>query len=124
MTTKLNFATSVQGYNSFAPPPSTTMFEVQLAASGTATLTLPTNVANWVAAYSFTPGSEIWVAYNTNAVAPSSGTFVSGVSELNPGARVLPSTVTTVSGTTATTINFLNNGTGTANVWVGLYANS
>jgi hypothetical protein len=121
MTTKLNFARDVSGYNSFAPPPSTDMYKVQLAASGNATLTLPTNVANWIVAYSFTPGSEIWVAYNTTAVAPSSGTFSSSTSELNPGARIVPSTI---NGTTATTINFLNNGTSTTNVWVGLYANA
>ena len=124
MTTKLNFAKDVGGYNTFAPPPSTDMFKVQLAASGNATVTLPTNVLFWVVAFSFTPGSEIWVAYNTSAVAPSSGTFASSTAELNPGARSLPSTVTTSSGTVATTINLLNNGASTANAWIGLYANS
>lgn len=124
MTTKLNFGRDIQGFNTFAPPPSTDMFKVQLAASGNATVTLPTNVAYWVVAYSFTPGSEIWVAYNTSAVAPSSGTFSSSTSEMNPGARVVPSTVTTSTGTVATTINLLNNGLSTANLWIGLYANS
>lgn len=122
MTTKLNFGTDVQGYNSYAPPPSNTMYKVQLAASGNATLTLPTDSPNWIIAFSFTPGSEIWVAYNTTAVAPSSGTFAASTSEMNPGARIIPSTVTSVSGTTATTINLLNNGTSTANVWIGIYA--
>lgn len=124
MTTKLNFGRDIQGYNSFAPPPSTNMFYVQLASSGNATVTLPTNVTSWIVAFSFTPGSEIWVSYNASAVAPSSGTFATTASELNPGARIIPSTVTTSTGTVATTINLLNNGTSTANVWIGLYANS
>lgn len=124
MTTKLGFASDIQGYNSYAPPPSNTMYRVQLAASGNATLTLPTDSANWIIAFASTPGSEIWVAYNTTAVAPSTGAFVASTSEMNPGARVVPSTVTTVSGTTATTINLLNNGASTANIWIGLYAKS
>ncbi len=124
MTTKLNFGTDVQGYNSYAPPPSNTMYKVQLAASGNATLTLPIDSPYWILAYSFTPGSEIWVAYNTTAVAASSGTFAASTSELNPGARIVTSTNTTTSGSSATTINFLNNGASTANIWVGLYAKS
>lgn len=124
MTTKLNFGRDVQGYNAFAPEPSTDMYKVSIAAAGNATLTLPTNVSFWTVAYAYTPGAEIWVAYNASAVAPSSGTFSSSNCEMNPGARTTPSTNTTSSGTSATTINFYNNGSGTANIWVGLYANS
>ena len=120
--TKLNFGRDVQGYNSFAPPPSNNMFSVQLTAGSNATLTLPTTSTYWIVAYAATPGSEIWVAYNTTAAAPSSGTFASTSSEEIPGARIVSSTNTTNSGTVATTINILNNGTSTSNIWVGLYA--
>ncbi len=124
MSTKLNFGRDVQGYNSYAPPTSTDMFKVTIAAAGNSTLTLPTNALSWIVAYSYTPGAEIWVAYNASAVAPSSGTFSSSNSELNPGARTVPSQNITSSSTSATTINFYNNGSGTANVWVVLYANT
>jgi hypothetical protein len=121
---KLNFGRDGQGYNAFAPAPSNNMFSVQLTSGSNATLTLPTSSPYWIAAYSVTPGSEIWVAYNTTAAAPSSGTWASTNSELLPGARIIPSTNTTSSGTVATTINVLNNGSSTANIWIGLYASS
>lgn len=124
MTTKLNFGRDVQGYNAYAPAPSNTMYKVTIAATGNSTLTLPTNALYWIVAYAYTPGAEIWVAYNTTATAPSSGTFSSSNCEMNPGARTVPSQNVTSSSTSATTINFYNNGSATANIWVGLYANS
>jgi hypothetical protein len=122
MTTKLNFGRDVQGYNTFAPPPSTNMYSATLASGGNSTITLPTNVATWIVAFSFQPGSDIWVAYNGTAAPPAGSTFASNISELLPGSRVLNSTTTTSSGTVATTINLYNNGAGVADVGVILYA--
>jgi len=123
MTAKpLVFGRDAQGYNAFAPPPASYSFSATLASSGNATITLPGDVARWIIAFSFTPGSSIWVAFNTNAAAPVGATFAATSSELNPGARILPSTITTSSGTSANTINLLNSGTGSASIWVGLYA--
>lgn len=124
MTTKANFARDVQGFNTFAPAPSTNMYSATLSAGGNSTITLPTNVAYWIVSFSYQPGSDIWVRYNGNAAAPAGATFASTTSELLPGSRVLPSTNTTSSGTSATTINLLNNGSGTADVGVILYASS
>ncbi len=122
MTTKINFARDVQGYNTFAPQPSTNMYSATLASGGNATITLPKNVPVWIVAFSYQPGSDIWVRYNGSAAAPAGATFASTNSELNPGARVVPSVQ--ADGTTATTINILNNGSSSADVWVGLYANA
>jgi hypothetical protein len=124
MTTKLSFGRDVQGYNAYSPPPSTNLYNATLASGGNATVTLPTNVANWIVAFSFQPGADIWVAYNGNAAAPVGATFAATNSELNPGARLLPSTNVTVSGSSATTINLLNNGTNAADIGIMLYANS
>lgn len=122
MTVKLNFGRDVQGYNSFAPPVSADKYSVTLASGGNATLTLPTNVPVWIISFSFQPGSNIWVAYNTTAAAPAGATFASTNSELLPGSRVLPSLHVTSSSTSATTINLLNNGAGSADIGVILYA--
>lgn len=122
MTTVLNFGRDAQGYNAFAAEPSTNMYSATLAAGGNATITLPTNVAYWIVSFSFQPGSDIWVAYNGTASAPAGATFAATTSELLPGSRILQSTKTTSSGTVATTINILNNGAGTADVGVILYA--
>lgn len=132
MTTKLNFGRDVQGYNSYAPAPSTNMYSATLAAGGSSSITLPTNVPYWIAAFSYQPGSDIWVSYSTSgassAAAPAGATFAGTTSELNPGARILPSTVVTSSGSTTTTaatvIYFKNNGSGSADVGVGLYASA
>ena len=120
MSTKLNFGRDVQGYNAFAPAPSTDKYSATLAAGGNATITLPSNVAQWVVSFSYQPGSNIWVAYNTSAAAPAGATFASTSSELLPGARILPSLQN--NGTSPTTINLLNNGTGSADIGVTLYA--
>lgn len=124
MTTKLAFGRDCQGYNAYSPAPSTNLYSATLASGGNATITLPTNVPYWIVAFSFQPGADVWVAYNTSAAAPAGATFASTSSELNPGARLLPSTNTTSSGTSATTINLFNNGTGSADIGVMLYANS
>jgi len=122
MSTKLNFARDVQGYNSYAPSPSTNMFSATLASGGNATITLPTNALTWIVAFSYQPGSNLWVRVNGSAAAPAGATFAATTSELNPGARLIPAFKP--DGITANTINILNNGASSADVWVGLYANS
>lgn len=120
MTTKLNFGRDVQGYNAFAPNVSTDKYSATLAAGGNSTITLPTNANIWIVSFSYQPGSDIWVNYNANAAAPAGASFASTTSELLPGARQLPALKN--DGITATTINILNNGAGTADVGVILYA--
>lgn len=120
MTTVLAFGRDAQGYNAYAPAPSTNMYSATLAAGGNSTITLPTNKAAWIVSFSFQPGSDVWVAYNGSAAAPAGSTFASNTSELLPGARALPALRN--DGVTATTINLYNNGSGTADVGVILYA--
>lgn len=126
MTTKLIFGRDVQGYNAYAPPPSTNIYRATLASAGSSSITLPTDVASWIVSFSFQPGSDVWVAYSTSgatsASPPVSGTFTATTSELNPGARLLPANVVTSSVTAATVIYFYNNGAGTVDISVSLYA--
>ena len=122
MSTDLDFGRDVQGFNSYAPPVSTNMFSATLAAGGNATITLPTNRPVWIVAFSYQPGSDIWVRFNGTAAAPAGATFAATTSELNPGARIV--SCFKADGTTAATINILNNGASSADIWVGLYANS
>ncbi len=122
MSAKLSFGRDSQGYNAFAPPPSGDKYSATLASGGNATITLPGNAASWIVNFSYQPGSDVWVAYNASAAAPAGATFASTGSELLPGARILPAFRS--NGTTATTINLLNNGSGNADIGVVLYANS
>jgi hypothetical protein len=121
MTTTLSFGRDAQGYNAFAPPVSTNMLSATIAAAGNATVTCPTPTGintKWVVAFSFTPGADIWVSYNANAAAPAGSTFAATTSELNPGVRLIP----VMNGSSPTTINIYNNGSGNADVWVSFYA--
>ena len=113
MSTILNFARDVQGYNTFSPPVSKDKFSATLPPDANATVTVPSNSVNWVVSFSFQPGSNVWVAYNGNAVVPVGATFASSNSELLPGSRYL---------TAGTTINFVNNGTSDADIGVIMYA--
>jgi hypothetical protein len=122
MSTELNFGRDINGFNAFAPPVSSNKFSATLASGGNATITLPTNVEYWIVAFSFEPGSDMWVAYNGSAAGPVGATFASTNSELNPGARIVPSQNITSAGTSATTINILNNGANSEDVGVMLYA--
>jgi hypothetical protein len=122
MSIKLNFGRDQQGYNAFAPPPSGDKYSATLAAGGNSTITLPGNANSWIVSFSYQPGADIWVAYNGSASAPAGATFASTSSELLPGSRILPAFQN--NGTTATTINLLNNGAGSSDVGVILYANT
>jgi hypothetical protein len=119
MSTKIAFGRDVQGYNTFAPYPSSDKYSATIASAGNATLTLPTNANIWLVSFSFQPGSDIWVAYNGTAAAPAGSTFATTTSELLPGARTLPALQN--NGTSATTINLYNNGAGSADIGITLY---
>lgn len=110
--TQLNFGRDVQGFNAYAPNFSDKTFSVALAAAGNSTVTVPSSTQNWIAAFSYQPGSDIWVALNTSAAAPVGGTFAANSSELLPGSRKVKA---------GDTINFYNNGASTADIGVMLY---
>jgi hypothetical protein len=110
MSTKLNFGRDVQGYNAYAPIPSTNIFTAKLVANTAETITLPTNVSYWIVAFSYTGGSEVWVDFTgATAAAPTLATFGSSTSSRAPGTRTISSTKTDPNTglTVATTISLL-----------------
>ena len=118
---QLNFAKDVQGFNTFASPISDNKYSATIAAAGNATITLPASSPRWIVSFSYQPGSNIWVAFNGSAAVPAGATFASTGSELLPGSRVLNSVQLNGS---ATTINFINNGSVNADIGVVLYASA
>jgi hypothetical protein len=106
MSTPIHFGRDDQGYNAYAPNPSTDIYEVKLVSGTPATLTLPTNSLNWIVAFSYTGGSDVFVDFTgATAAAPTLGTFVSSTSSHNPGVRTVPSTKIVNGLQTATTIS-------------------
>jgi hypothetical protein len=115
MTTKLQFGRDVQGYNAFAPSPSTDEYSATVASAGNSTIQVPSNYQSWIVSFSFSPGSDVWVAYGDSTIAaapPGGATFASTNSELLPGARTLAA---------GTYINCYNNGTGDSDIGIVMY---
>jgi hypothetical protein len=111
MTTKFAMTRDVNGYNGFGLIPAEDKYSTTLAATVAQTFTVPDNFQNWIAVFSFEPGSSVWVAHNTTATLPG-GSVASSVSELNP-------TVWQVKG--GDTISAISNNT-TAEIGVKFYA--
>lgn len=88
MSTTLIFGRDGQGYNAYAPYPSTDKFSATLTSGSAATVNVPQNASTWIVAFSYQPGTNVWVDFSgATAVIPAGATFAATTSELNPGAR-------------------------------------
>lgn len=113
MTTKLQFGRDVQGYNAYAPSPSNIKYSATLSSNTAQSITVPSTNQNWIVAFSYQPGSNVWVDFSGGtAAAPVGSTFASTTSELLPGARTVQA---------GTTISLLTDNT-SAEVSISLYA--
>ena len=86
--TKFLMTRDISGTNGFGVPFSITGRSALLAAAVEQHITVPSNYPNWIAIFSYTPGSSIWVDGIGTAVAPT-GAFAATTSELNPAARLV-----------------------------------
>jgi len=89
----------INGYVGFGLPFSEMTFQATLATSTNTTLTVPTSLslgrqgnttsAQFIAIFSFDPGTSVWVSNNTTANSPAGASFVQTNSQLNPAARTV-----------------------------------
>ena len=119
MSTVANFNSDVGGAVAYAPIPSQDVYNATLA-SGTATsITIPANFEYWIVAFSYQPGTNVWVDFTgATAAVPSGGTLAAATSTLNPGARMVKSKFP---GGAAATISMITDTT-TADVSVEFYS--
>lgn len=87
--TKLNFGRDINGFNAYAPSFSNVNFSATLAATTQQSLTVPSSSKSWVAVFSWSAGTDPWVAVNTNATSPVGSTFANTNSQLNPSSRTV-----------------------------------
>jgi len=85
-STKFLMTRDINGYNGFGIPFSYDGFATSLAANVAQSVTVPSNYEYWIAIFSYTPGSNIWVDGTTTAAVPGAA-FASTTARLNPSAR-------------------------------------
>jgi hypothetical protein len=91
MSTKFNMTRDINGYNGFGiqPTANVDLFSTYLAANAAQSVTVPDNYPNWIAIFSYSPGSSIWVSFDgATAVVPGAA-FAAVNSCLNPAARAV-----------------------------------
>lgn len=86
MSTKMNMTRDIAGYNGFGLLPTYDIRNGLLAVGVAQSVTVPSTYANWIAIFSYTPGSTVWVSFTGTADAPT-GAFASGDSVMNPAGR-------------------------------------
>lgn len=86
MSTKFNMTKDVAGYNGFGVKFASDGYSGVLATGVAQSVTVPSNYPNWLAVFSYTPGSNIWVDNVTTAAVPA-GAFSATTADLNPSAR-------------------------------------
>ncbi len=90
MSTPLTFGRDVQGYNAYAPMPSTNNYSVTLAAATATSITVPSNFPVWIVSFNYSSGAKVYVDFSGNTAAvPAGSTLAATTSTLNPGQRTV-----------------------------------
>jgi hypothetical protein len=110
MSTKFNMTKDVAGYNGFGVMFADDGYQTTLATGVAQTRTVPSNYPNWLAVFSYTPGTNVWVGNGTTAVA--TGAFTATTADLNPSARYV---------TAGQTLTFITSDTTSPQVKVSFY---
>ncbi len=89
MSTLLELGRDVQGYNTFAPMPSTDKYAATLTVGVESSITVPSNAKVWIVSFRYFP-NDVWVDVSgATAIVPIGGMLVSTTSELNPASLTL-----------------------------------
>lgn len=86
MSTKFSIVKDINGYNGFGILPTYDVYGSSLAAGVAQSVTVPSNYPEWIAIFTYTPGSNIFVNF-TGIAAAATGTMGALTSVLNPTAR-------------------------------------
>lgn len=108
MSTKLNMTKDIAGYNGFGLIPCDDDFAGQLAANTAQTITVPQQYEYYLAIFSFSPGSNIWVDFSGATATVPSATMGTVTVELNPAGRLVKSGTSVSFITSDTTTPWVN----------------
>lgn len=88
-TTPLSFGRDQQGYNAFAPQPSTVKYSATLTVGSATSITVPTTFHTWIVSFRYFP-NDVWVDVSgATAAIPAGATLVATTSEMNPASLTL-----------------------------------
>lgn len=108
-TTTLAFGRDNQGYNAFAPDPSTNKWSATLTDGNATSVLLPANFPVWIVSFRYYP-NDVWVDVSgATAAIPGAATLASTTSELNPSAlRLLAGTkISMITGQTTADVSIV-----------------
>lgn len=89
MSTLLSFGRDVQGYNAYAPQPSTNKWSATITNGSATSITVPSNFPVWVVSFRYYP-NDVWVdVTGATAAVPVGATLASSTAELNPASLTL-----------------------------------
>lgn len=89
MSNPLNFGRDVQGYNAFAPQPSSDKWSATITAGAATSITVPVNFQTWIVSFRYSP-NDVWVdTTGATAAVPVGATLQPTTSELNPASLTL-----------------------------------
>lgn len=86
--TQINFAKDVQGFNTYAPMTSSLKYSATITTGSATSIIVPNTFENWIVAFSYEPGANVWVDFSgATAAVPVGATLAATTSELLPAAR-------------------------------------
>ena len=89
MSTLLSFGRDVQGYNAYAPQPSTNKWSATITTGTATSITGPSHFETWVVSFRYYP-TDVWVdVTGATAAIPVGATLASSTAELNPASLTL-----------------------------------
>ena len=89
MSTILSFGRDIQGYNAYAPQPSTNKWSATITTGTATSIVVPSNYPVWVVSFRYYP-NDVWVdVTGATAAIPAGATLATTTSELNPASLTL-----------------------------------
>ncbi len=108
-TTSLNFGRDQQGYNAYAPQPSTVKWSATITDGAATSITVPSTYQTWIVSFRYYP-NDVWVDVSgATAIIPVGATLASTTSELNPAALTLQAgnTISIITGLTSADVSIV-----------------
>jgi hypothetical protein len=111
MSTSFSMVRDINGYNGFGIDFCDDSYQMLMTPNVAQSIVVPVNYKTWIAIFTYTPGSSVWVANNITAVVPTGAPLKNG-SQLNPVGRRVRA---------GDTLSFITSDATNDMVWVGFY---